>query len=81
MIVEGFDFDTWKTGLIASCANYQLSKFGQLRIPRQSRAFTAEGVGSILGQGTKIPQAMWCGQNNNKNGVININQTSLSFLI
>ena len=25
-------------------------------------AFTAKGVGSIPGQGTKIPQAAWCGQ-------------------
>ena len=24
--------------------------------------FTAKGVGSVPGQGTKIPQAMWCGQ-------------------
>ena len=23
-------------------------------------AFTAEGVGSVLGWGTKIPRAMWC---------------------
>ena len=28
--------------------------------------FTAEGLGSIPGQGTKIPQAMWCGQNKTK---------------
>ena len=28
------------------------------------RAFTAEGLGSIPGWGTKIPQAMWCGQKN-----------------
>ena len=42
MIVEGFDFDTWQTGLIASCANYQLSKFGQLRIPRQSSESSSE---------------------------------------
>ena len=26
-------------------------------------ASTAGGVGSIPGQGTKIPQAAWCGQN------------------
>ena len=26
------------------------------------RTFTAEGTGSIPGQGTKIPQAAWCGQ-------------------
>ena len=26
------------------------------------RAFTAEGSGSIPGQGTKIPQAVWQGQ-------------------
>ena len=25
-------------------------------------ALTAEGLGSIPGWGTKIPQAMWCGQ-------------------
>ena len=25
-------------------------------------AFTAEGLGSIPGEGTKIPQATWCGQ-------------------
>ena len=25
-------------------------------------AFTAEGPGFIPGQGTKIPQAAWCGQ-------------------
>ena len=28
-------------------------------------AFTAEGLGLIPGQGTKIPQASWYGQNNN----------------
>ena len=28
-------------------------------------AFTAEGTSSIPGQGTKIPQVEWCGQNNN----------------
>ena len=27
-------------------------------------AFTAEDLGSIPGQGTKIPQAMQCGQKN-----------------
>ena len=26
------------------------------------RVFTAKGVGSIPGQGTKILQAAWCGQ-------------------
>ena len=26
-------------------------------------AFTAKGMGSIPSQGTKIPQATWCGQN------------------
>ena len=30
------------------------------------RAFTAEGPGSIPGQGTKIPQATWRPQNKNK---------------
>ena len=30
-------------------------------------AFTAEGPGSIPGQGTKIMQASWRGQNKNKN--------------
>ena len=25
-------------------------------------AFTAEDVGSVLSQGTKISQAVWCGQ-------------------
>ena len=25
-------------------------------------AFTAVGAGSVLGLGTKIPQAMWCDQ-------------------
>ena len=25
-------------------------------------AFTVEGLGSIPGRGTKIPQAAWCGQ-------------------
>ena len=29
--------------------------------------FTTMGPGSIPGRGTKIPQAMWCGQNKNKN--------------
>ena len=28
--------------------------------------FTAKGQGSIPGQGTKIPQATWCGQKKNK---------------
>ena len=28
-------------------------------------AFTAEGLGSISGRGTKISQPVWCGQNNN----------------
>ena len=29
-------------------------------------AFTAEGLGSIPGQGTKFLQASWCGQNKTK---------------
>ena len=29
-------------------------------------ALTAEGLGSIPAQGTKIPQATWSGQNKNK---------------
>ena len=30
-------------------------------------SFTAEDPGSIPGQGTKIPQAMWCGKKPNQN--------------
>ena len=30
------------------------------------RALTAEGLGSIPGQGTKIPQVTWCGQKRKK---------------
>ena len=29
-------------------------------------AFTAKGLGSIPGWGTKIPQAVWCGQKKKK---------------
>ena len=29
-------------------------------------AFTDEGVGSVPGPGSKIPQAMWCGQKTHK---------------
>ena len=31
------------------------------------RAFTAKGQGSIPGQGTKIPQAVWCSQKTKQN--------------
>ena len=34
---------------------------------------TAEGIGSISGQGTKIPQVAWCGQKNK--------QTNLEILL
>ena len=30
------------------------------------RTFSAQGVGSIPGQGTKILQAVWCGQKKKK---------------
>ena len=29
-------------------------------------AFTAEGLGSVPGWGTKIPQVVWCGQKKKK---------------
>ena len=32
----------------------------------RTRAFTAEGLGSIPGRGTKIPQAVQCGQKKKK---------------
>ena len=32
-------------------------------------ALTAEGPGSIPGQGTKIPQAAWCGKKKKKKAV------------
>ena len=41
-------------------------------------AFTTEGSGSIPGWGTKIPQAMWCGQNK-KNPPSTINKFYLEF--
>ena len=47
-------------------------KRSQLGIPWWSsslglHAFTVEGLGSIPGPGTKIPQGTWCGLNNNNN--------------
>ena len=38
------------------------------------RAPTAEGLGSVPGEGTKIPAAVWCDQNN-KNKSINTAET------
>ena len=31
-------------------------------VAKKDCAFTAEDVGSVLSQGTKISQAVWCGQ-------------------
>ena len=43
----------------------------------KTRAFTAVDPGSIPGQGTKIPQAMWCSQKQtNKNDLSLGNQNS-----
>ena len=40
---------------------------GDLGVRLGLGTFTAEGTGSILGWGTKIPQAMWCGKKKKKN--------------
>ena len=32
----------------------------------RTQPFHCQGLGSVPGQGTKIQQAIWCGQNNKK---------------
>ena len=43
------------------------------------QALTAKGPGSIPGQGTKIPQAMWSGQKKIFNNIIYKQLNSLAF--
>ena len=41
------------------------------------RALTVEGPGSILGQGTKIPQATWCSQKKYNNNIYQKNKRNI----
>ena len=49
-------------GWMCSCLKCYVGTSLAVQLGLGLRAFAAEGLGSIPGRGTKIPQAMWRGQ-------------------